>query len=34
MKPEDHQVRGYEDDEEENMLFAFVPEGDQEFNPR
>ncbi|KAH7190508.1 heterokaryon incompatibility protein-domain-containing protein [Fusarium oxysporum] len=26
MKPEDHQVRGYEDDEEENMLFAFVPE--------
>ncbi|QKD57005.2 heterokaryon incompatibility protein-domain-containing protein [Fusarium oxysporum Fo47] len=25
MKPEDHQVRGYEDDEEENMLFALVP---------
>ncbi|KAI3572035.1 heterokaryon incompatibility protein-domain-containing protein [Fusarium oxysporum f. sp. albedinis] len=25
MKPEDHQVRGYEDDEEEKMLFAFVP---------
>ncbi|KAF4494403.1 hypothetical protein FAGAP_9466 [Fusarium agapanthi] len=24
MKPEDHQVRGYEDDEEEKMLFAFV----------
>ncbi|SCO26740.1 related to tol protein [Fusarium fujikuroi] len=26
MKPEDPQVRGYEDDEEENMLFAFVPD--------
>ncbi|KAF5967560.1 hypothetical protein FBULB1_11156 [Fusarium bulbicola] len=26
MKPEDHQVRGCEEDEEEKMLFAFVPE--------
>jgi hypothetical protein len=33
MKPEDHQVRGYEDDEEEKMLFAFVPKGNQGFNP-
>ncbi|EXK78383.1 hypothetical protein FOQG_16948 [Fusarium oxysporum f. sp. raphani 54005] len=33
MKPEDHQVRGYEDDEEEHMLFAFAPEDNpaQEF---
>ncbi|KAG4291561.1 hypothetical protein FPRO06_13782 [Fusarium proliferatum] len=28
MKPEDPQVRGYEEDEEENMLFAFVPDDD------
>ncbi|RKL28176.1 hypothetical protein BFJ72_g12636 [Fusarium proliferatum] len=28
MKPEDPQVRGYEEDDEENMLFAFVPDDD------
>ncbi|KAF5585612.1 uncharacterized protein FSUBG_12387 [Fusarium subglutinans] len=28
MKPEDNQVKGYEEDEEEEMLFAFVPKDD------